>query len=54
MEDPRHRRRWAASYALSLLIHGLALVLLVLASVELIGSSTQVAVPTDVTVFARK
>jgi hypothetical protein len=47
--DPQRRRRWAASFALSLFLHALVVAFFVVLAVDLVGDSTEIAQPGDVT-----
>ena len=51
MPDPQHRRRWAASYGLSLVLHALALIWFVVVSIDLSGEPETLTVRTsDITI----
>lgn len=46
--DPGRRRRFAASYVLSLILHGLAALLFVILAIDVDTGSTEVVAPIDV------
>ncbi len=54
MPDPQHRRRWAASYGLSLVLHAFALIWFVFVSIDLSGEpETRTIRAGDVTIVRR-